>query len=271
MRSALVVLLSAIGLFGCKKRETSSTPAESSGSPKKAAVSSNPQPADLAALRDEVFKQVEIFKGYPEYTPRDGEVVAKLLDPSFEFAFYVNGTDPSKRAAVVEHVATSYYNALVREEAGIAAIEKLLTDRYMKPVIAREGDRVRVDLGVIAGKPYRFRGGISVASPYGENGTHGLIASEVVRNLELGIAAHPDAKTYQVEVAIPGRWRTKDGYTYVYSRAEDRVRLYIEDIASHFYRSDALAGNLQAFRAATERVPMDRPPIRAAELRRKLR
>ena len=263
MRCAFVALLVGISLLGCKKREPTSTTET-----KDAAMAKS----DVTGLRDQVLAKVEVFPGRPEYTPRDPALLAKLLDPGIEHALYLNGNDPKKRAAVIEHAATGYYNKLVSDEAGINAVEKLLTERYNKPVITRDGDLVRIDLGVIAGKPGRFRGGISITSPFTEAGGHGLMTSEVIRNFERGMAAHPDAKTYQVEVDIPGRWQGSPGFTYVYDRREDRVRLYMPD-KDKFYRSEILGGNLKAMKpggwSVMEDQPMDRRPVRSSDLRRK--
>lgn len=264
MRCALAAVL-VIGLFGCKKREPSATTET-----KDAAMADSS--ADVAALRDEVLAKVQVFEGYPEYTPRDPALLAKLLDPSIESALRAQGTAPKYRAAMIEHAATGYYNKLLNDEVGIAAVEKMLTERYNKPVITRDGDVVRIDLGIIAGKPGRFRGGVSITSPFTEAGGHGLVTSEVVRNLELGMRAHPDAQTYQVEVDIPGRWQSDPGFTYVYDRREDRLRLYMPD-KNKFYRSEILGGNLKAVKpggwSVMEEQPLDRRPVRSKDLRRK--
>ncbi|MBC7975702.1 MAG: hypothetical protein H7138_12050 [Myxococcales bacterium] len=268
MRFVLLVALACLGVSGC---EVSYVEAGSVVAQPQAARTPAPAKAaapEVVALRDDVLAATEVVPGRREYTPKDPAFFPTIVDPAIAFAMQAQPS--AARDALVTAAASSVATAFLREAEGVAAIEKLLTERYQRPAITRDGELVRIDLGYIPGKPSYFRGALHIESPFAENGTHGLVAREVIRNLQAGMAAHPDAKTYQVEVDIPGRWRGGDGYTYVYDRDEDRIRLYVQDERDVYYRTAVLGGSFGGIErlvwSTMESQPMDRPPVRSAAL-----
>lgn len=256
MRRWAATLLIGASVAGCKVGKHH-PPADA------APIDARPPPAPaVIALRAEVRAAVEVF-GRRGYAPEDWT----LIDPSIAWALE-HGADPDSREAVIADAARDVAGTLMNQDAGIAALQRQLELRYYRPVITRAGDLVRIDLGVILGKPSRFRGADEVSSWLVDGG--GLIAEEVVRNLRLGMATQPGARAYQVEVDIPGRSR-KGGLVYVYALDEDRVRAYSNDADSYFV-TEPLGGDLDKVMALhwarLERRDVTRMPVRSVELAR---
>lgn len=268
MRFVSVVALACLCVVGCEYSYTppGSVPAEPAPAPPPAKVAA----PEVVALRDDVLASTEVIPGRREYTPKDPAFFATIVDPAIEFAMQAQPS--AARDALVTAAASSVATAFLRETEGVAAVEQLLTERYQHPVVTRDGELVRIDLGYIPGKPSWFRGALHIESSHAENGSHGLVAPEVIRNLQAGMSAHPDAKTYQVEVEIPGRWRSGDGYTYVYDPTEDRIRLYVQDEGDVYYRTAVLGGSFEGIEqlvwSTMESQPIGRPPVRSADLAR---
>ncbi len=268
MRRWLATMLIGTSLTACKVKKHENEPAKAAAEVD--AMSPKTPSPEVVALRAEVVAKVELW-GRHDYTPEDWSII----DPSIEWALSGNGpADPKNRTALIEAAAKGVVSALVDHPEGVAILEKKLTERYNRPVMTRDGDLVHIDLGVIAGKPSPFRGVLMVSSPLAENGSHGLIASEVVRNLKLGIAAHPDAQIYQVEVDIPGRWQ-EPGFTYVYGKAEDRIRLYQSGKTDYFYTTEILGGSLDKVTSLSwanlQQKAFDQMPVRSFDLQKKSR
>lgn len=274
MRRWLATIAIGTSLAACKVKKHQNEPDKAP--PEVDAMSSKTPSAEVTALRAEVFAKVTVW-GRHEYVPEDWS----LVDPNIEWALSDLGPGPKDHAAMVEAAAGGVFTSLTNNPAGLATLEKRLADRYAHPVITRDGDLVRIDLGVIAGPPrYYPRDGLVVSgSPLADDG---LIASEVIRNLKAGMAAQPGAATYQVEVDVPFRWPnvvppdwSKGGYTYVYSVAEDRIRVYQNDKPDRYYVTEVLGGSFDKVKSLSwanlTQKPMDRLPVRSFDLRNKQR
>jgi hypothetical protein len=230
----LVMFLVCSSVSGCKLKEKG--PGDADKGRASMTTRKKTPSAEVVALRDEVIANVVIFDR-PEYTPKD----LALYDGSIEWALYLLGSDPSKRAAVIDFAAESAALAIQGDASGLAALEKLISDRYYKPVIRHQDDLVHIDLGIIAGSPARSRHGLAITSKLEDIGG-GLIVSEVIRNLRAGIAAQPGAKVYQVEVDIPSRYFKE--WTYVYPVSEDVIRVFRKDQTDKAYVTGNLGGDL---------------------------
>lgn len=257
MLRGLVPLLALAAVAGC---EVGRYQPPVDATPTAATPVAAPSPPEVVELRAEVRARVKLWERN-EYVPDD----PALLDPSIAWALDTVGRAPERREQVLEQAASGVYNTLTRDPAGIAAVEALLTARYQHPTITREGDLVHIDVGVIPGKPSVFRGGLYVTSSLAVNGSHGLVAAEVVRNLELGMAAHPDATRYQLEIEIPSRW-SKPAFAYVYDRSEDRIAVYRDGERSYWVTAE-LGGRIDGVTSLhwseLEQRTMDRFPARA--------
>lgn len=246
MRWWIVLLLGAAALLAasaCKVKKREPQPGSSTETTDTPAPV-GPSSPEVVALRDEVVAKV-VFWGRPEYTPRDWSII----DPNIDWALKQPGS--ADRAARVEQAASAAYNQFVQQPEGLAALEKTLADRYAHPVITRDGDLVRIDLGIVAGHPkYLTRGGLTVDSPHREPALDGIHASEVIRNLKAGMAAQPGARRYQVEVDVPMTWPDrlpagwkKGGFAYVYDTADDRIRVYDMTKPGTCYATAPIKGN----------------------------
>ncbi|MCE9579062.1 MAG: hypothetical protein K8W52_38420 [Deltaproteobacteria bacterium] len=223
----------------------------------------------MVALREEVLAKI-VYWGRPEYTPR----VWSVIDPAIASALRWEGRDD--RAAIVADAADSAYREIASTPDGQKALETLVMGRYTHPVFTRDGDLVRIDLGVIGGSPTYFRGDVWVHSELEVFG-NGITSAEVLRNLAIALVTHPGARVYQVEVDVPFRWPrplppgwSKGGYTYVYQVAENRLRIYRNDEPTEFRisrRLDDLRTPDPLDWTELERRPMDRMPERSFDLR----
>jgi hypothetical protein len=197
-----------------------------------------------------------------------------VIDPTIAWAIGMEGKDPKRHDATVTRASSAYHTVLTSDAAGQAAVERKLKERYEHPVITRDGALARIDLGVIPGKPMKSRGVVVVRSPLADG--QGLVAREVIRNLQLGLAAHPDATTYQVEIDVPAYNPGASSYisgqfTYVYSKVEDRIRVYQSDRHDRYYVTGSLKQSFDQVKSldwsALEQRPMDKQPVRSFDLR----
>jgi len=265
MRIAHRLLVCAL-LLGCEVRKRQ-PPEETSGTSSPEPVSKL-TPADLSALRVEVIAQVVLFER-PELTPTEPEIVDSHIVRAID-----GGALPSEakdRERVVWHASSALERWLLEDKDGIALLSKRIDDRYKSAEITRDGSLVRIDAGLVAGKPGTFRGSSTIDSPHVESGE--WIASQVVTYLTLGMAAHADAQSYQAEVYIPARW-SKGALTYVYDRADDRITVYSSDW-SEAYATAKLDGKLANARelhhTKLTRQPIGKLPVRSRELGNKNR
>jgi|GEM_PF-6776445 len=265
MQRLLSTVLISTALLGCKIKKHEPDGDKSAAQHKDVPVTASKTTSpEAVALRDEVLAKVRVWDRH--YAPTD----LSLVDPAIEHALYVNGKAADKRDTVIQQAADGVYAALTRDAAGLAVLEKLVTERYNAPVITRDGDLVRIDLGVVPGSMMTTRWGLTVTSKVTENGNESLLASELVRVLKAAIAAQPGAKIYQVDVDMPGRWG-KGQFSYVYDTAADRIRVYQHDKPDAVYTTETLGGALDKLTTVlpsklTKR-PLDKLPIRVIDLK----
>jgi hypothetical protein len=199
-----------------------------------------PTTAELAQLRTEVLAAVKPFGGHPEYAVDDPEVV----DPCIADRMRGLGDrmpTASERASFVRDAAVCVQNRLT-EPDGLARVAKRIEARYRNPVITRDGDRVTIDAGVVAGKLHVHRAGVEVFDTdlvdMGEWAT-----TEVVRFLKLAIARYPDARVYVARVEIPAQGKAPE-LLYVFDRSEDRIRVTSQRWPKRSYVTEKLGGDV---------------------------
>lgn len=238
---AIAACLAIVPLASCEVRERA--PAE----PAQGSAVTEPTPstaltaAQRSELRTAAVAKVRPFQGRPEYAVADPE----LVDPCVDGAVAKLGHAPA--AGELDGVLESARICLERklsETDGLARLSAKIQARYLAPVITRSGDVVHVDVGVVSGSILAMRAKAEIArSPFLERGE--WMATEVVKHLQLGIAQHPDAASYQAEVEIPRKWGAPE-WTYVYDRADDRIRVYSPEVSGEAYVTGKLGGNLAA-------------------------
>ncbi len=227
-------------------------------------------PEQLADLRAYVIAGSTLL-GRPELTPTDPAVVDRCVIESL-----VDGRYPAigkERDDFVYNASSCLISWLSYKEDGLAYLSKRIEERYAHPVIARDGDLVRIDAGVVPGKVGLHKAMLQILrSPLIEQGE--LIASEVGRLLSLGMTQHPGARTYQVEVDIPATWK-KPAWTYRFDRAEDTIRIYTDNWTDKFYVTGKLAGKPDSvtslYHTSLTEQPLDQRPIRSTEVPKKPR
>ena len=263
MRRWLASIVLVIG--GCKleprRTEDAATMPSSTAPPDLSALS----PAQRDELRAAVIAGATLMER-PELTPTDPAIVDRSIAANLPDGRFP-ATD-KERAYFLRHATTHLKNWLSTDRAGLAVFQQRIAERYANPVITRDGDRVRVDAGVVAGRPGTHRARFQIMdSPLLKYGQ--LLPTEVARFLKLGMARYPDARTYQLDVDIPATW-SQGKWTYVYDRGEDRIRLYSWDWTDKMYVSEKLGGDpgSEAYVGASSlrEQPLDQLPIRAPEV-----
>jgi len=191
--------------------------------------------ADIPKLRADVLAAVQPFAGRADYAITD----PAFVDPCITDAVQRLG-DRLGHDAIVQNAANCVSSKLSQPE-GLARLTKLVADRYAHPVIAREGNRVRIDVGVVAAPVAVYRAQLVVdQSPNLDRGE--WATAEVVRNLKLAMARYPDASIYQAEVMIPRRSQ-KPEWKYIYDRGADQVAVQSLDSPRTVYVSEKLGGD----------------------------
>jgi len=228
----LVVAALLSSLVACEYSKTDPTAKADAGSTAKSTAA----PASSVVVPEDIRAAViakTVFFGRPELTPTE----PALVDPCIQG--YLKDGSHYKREHVIDGSASCLTRKFTSEDT--APLEKKITERYENPVIMRDGDLVRVDIGVPAGKPNApFRGLITVTSPHWDGSE--WKPTEAARFFKKAMAAQPDAKTYQLEIDYPARW-SKGEFTYVYDRADDRVKVYTADRAEYYYVTEKLGGD----------------------------
>ena len=181
-----------------------------------------PTPEQVAALRAEVVAHASSpIENHPEYRIDDAE----LVDPCVVEALkWIDGMmpDPDERPRIVDDAARCLSWKL-RSDDGLARIGKRIADRYAHPVITRAGDRVTIDVGIVACPLQRApRGaGLLVSSCTGKYELGDWATDEAKRYFKLGIDQFPDAHAYEIDVWLGVG--AKDRWRYVFERDYDRV------------------------------------------------
>lgn len=273
MRRALSTIAICAMAFGCKvsKHKYEEEP------PTKDPVMTTPSipattltPAQLTELRTAVIAGSTLLER-PELTPTDPAVVDRFVIENLEESAFP--ATPKAREEYIWRATTGLTNWLSYKPEGLEYLGKRIEERYAHPVITRDGDLVRIDAGVVPGKVGVFKAKLQIMkSPLIDTGE--LVAPEVVRLLGLGLAQHPDARTYQLDIDIPATWK-KPGWTYLYDRAEDTLRMYSDNWPDVFYVTGTLGGNLASvtslFHTNLTKQPLDRRPVRSTEVAQKTR
>jgi hypothetical protein len=202
--------------------------------------SSNLSPAERTKLRAEVLASVSPPFGHPEYIVTDPAFVDPCIDDAL--------AHQKSHADVVTDARMSVSNKLTTPD-GLARIAALVADRYDHPTITRTGDVVVIDVGVVKAT-FQSAGGriITANSPVLDRGE--WATPEVVRVLELGIAAHPDAQIYQAPLRIPSL-HTDQVWTYAYDRRADQLQVSKDLMNNQAYVSETLGGSLDNLKSAS--------------------
>ncbi len=198
-------------------------------------------PEQISELRAAVIAGSTQFDR-PELTPTDPAIVDRFVIENLEEGKFP--ATPKEREQYLWRATTGLTNWLRHKDDGIAYITQRVAERYARPVITREGDLVRIDAGVVAGQIGMWRSMLQVmSSPHIESGQ--LIGSEVARLLGLGIAQHPDARTYRLQVDIPAHGK-KSAWAYVYDRDKDTIRVTTPNWPDRSYVTGKLGGKLDS-------------------------
>ena len=226
-----LLLLLSLSLVACEYSKTDPSAQRDAST----ATKPKPAPSSTVVVPDDLRAAViakTVFFNRPDLTPTDPAAV----DPCIA-GFLADTT--RKREAVIDSSVGCLNRRFTSEDT--APLEKKITERYESPIITRDGDLVRVDIGVPAGKPNApFRGLVTVTSPHWDGSE--WKPTEAARFFKKAMTAHPDAKTYQLEIDYPARW-SKGEYTYVYDRADDRIKVYTADRAEYYYVTEKLGGD----------------------------
>jgi hypothetical protein len=193
-------------------------------------------------IRGDVLALVQPFAGRADYAVTD----PSFVDPVIADTIKQLG-ERASRDQVVQAAATFVSSKLSQPE-GRARLTKLVADRYAHPVITRDGNRVTIDVGVVAAPIGVYRAQLVVdSSPNVDRGE--WATAEVVRNLKLAMARFPDASSYEAVVLIPQRSHRPE-WRYSYDRDRDQLRVVPPDSPNTVYVSEKLGGDLANLRSA---------------------
>ncbi len=193
-------------------------------------------------MRGDVLARVQPFAGRADYA---------VTDPSFVDPVIVDTMkqlgDRASRDQIVQAAATFVSSKLSQPE-GLERLTRLVADRYAHPAITRNGNRVTIDVGVVAAPVVVFRAQLVVdSSPNLDRGE--WATAEVVRHLKLAMARFPDATSYEAVVLIPARSHRPE-WRYIYDRDRDQLRVTPPDPPNTVYVSEKLGGDPANLRSA---------------------
>jgi len=190
--------------------------------------------ADPASLRTEVLAQIPPLAGRADYAVDDPEVI----DPCIAFA---QQQTVATHADLVRSAVACVKTALTKSD-GLTRIGKKIEARYASPTIARTGDTVTIDVGVLPGPLTELRGQTLVGDgPFHDRGQWST--AEVVKALRAAMAAHPDANQVVARALLLQRWG-KPTWTYTFDLHSDRLRVNAESRPDEVYLSETLQGEL---------------------------
>jgi hypothetical protein len=199
-----------------------------------AAPAPPPKPEDLAAVRAEALPEVsEPFWPFSkkEYLVTDASFVDPCILEVIHTSYGYDGGIPPPASAelrknLASHTAICWRNKLTTDE-GIAKIEALVKARYENPVIARNGDTVTLDMGLVPGHVSHGRTGWSIHGSPVLDAMSDWTALEAIRVFKMAMAREPTATRYVANFVVV----TRDLRRVTYDKKYDAIQ--VQDPSYH--------------------------------------